>query len=65
MQTINKQQFRKYIENFDFTGLFNVLGWNYVSGKNPIKVNDQTFILNSVAEKSGVRPERYRITAPG
>lgn len=55
MSTINKQQFRKYIEDFDFTGLFNALGWNYLSEKNPLKINEQIFIINTVAEKSGFR----------
>jgi hypothetical protein len=55
MQTISKQQFRKYIEDFDFTSLFNVLGWNYLNEKNPVRINENTFIMYSVAEKSGFR----------
>jgi len=55
MPTISKKQFREYIEGFDFAGLFNVLGWNYVAGRNAVRVNDCTFTFNTVAEKSGFR----------
>lgn len=55
MQYINKKLFKEYIENFDFTNLFNQLGWNYINRQDPVKVNDYTFTFNSVAEKSGFR----------
>lgn len=55
MSYINKKQFKAHIENFDFTILFNQLGWNYINSRNQVKVNDETFTFDSVAEKSGFR----------
>ncbi len=52
---MNKQQFKQYIESFDFTNLFNQLGWNYIKEATPLKIKDETFSLLSVAEKSGFR----------
>jgi len=55
MPYISKKQFKQYIERYDFTNLFNQLGWNYVKHQDPVKVNDYTYKLHSVAEKSGFR----------
>lgn len=52
---ISKQKFREYIEGFDFTRLFNQLGWNYIKEENPVKIKDQLYMLKSAAEKSGFR----------
>ncbi|MDD3899136.1 MAG: hypothetical protein PHE82_09350, partial [Syntrophomonadaceae bacterium] len=55
MPYISKKQFKQYIENYDFTNLFNRLGWNYINHQDPVKVNDYTYNLHSIAEKSGFR----------
>lgn len=55
MSTINKNQFKNFIEQYDFTGLFNQLGWNYLDEETPVKLKDETFIFQAVAEKSGFR----------
>ena len=55
MPYISKKLFKQYIEKYDFTILFNQLGWNYVKHQDPVKINDYTYKLHSVAEKSGFR----------
>jgi len=55
MSTISKKQFKEYIENFDFTGLFNHLGWACLDEQTPVKLKEETYIFHSVAEKSGFR----------
>ncbi len=55
MSTISKKQFKQYIEDFDFVGLFNQLGWSYLDEKTPVKLKDETYIFHSVAEKGGFR----------
>lgn len=55
MQHITKQQFKQFVQSFDFTNLFNQLGWNYINEKHPVKIKDATYTLDSVAEKSGFR----------
>lgn len=52
---MNKQQFKQYIETFDFTTLFNLLGWAFIKETTPVKANEETYTLQSVAEKSGFR----------
>jgi hypothetical protein len=65
MSTINKKQFKQYIEEFDFTGLFNQLGWSYLDEQTPVKLNEETYLFHSVAEKGGFRilvfkPAKYQ-----
>jgi hypothetical protein len=55
MSSLNKKQFKQYIENFDFTVLFNHLGWSYLDEKTPVKLKEETFLFHSVAEKGGFR----------
>ena len=55
MSTISKKQFKQYIEVFDFTGLFNQLGWTYLDEQTPVKLKEETYIFHSVAEKGGFR----------
>ncbi len=52
---MTKQQFRQYINGFDFINLFNYLGWAYIKESSPIKVDAEIFTLQSIAEKSGFR----------
>ena len=55
MNAISKKQFKQLIKAFDFTNLFNLLGWNYITGQDMVKVGLETFTLQSVAEKRGFR----------
>jgi len=55
MNTISKKQFKQYIEDFDFTGLFNQLGWSYLDEPTQIKLKEETYFFHSVAEKGGFR----------
>lgn len=52
---LSKSQFKTYIRSFAFTELFNHLGWNYLQEEHPVNVDQFTFHLRSVAEKSGFR----------
>lgn len=52
---MNKQQFKQFIENFDFTSLFNQLGWNYLDEQTSVKLKEETYLFHSVAEKGGFR----------
>lgn len=71
MNAISKKQFKQLIKAFDFTNLFNLLGWNYITGQDMVKVGLETFTLQSVAEKedSGywyavrIAGDEYRTTA--
>mgnify|MGYP003794580689 FL=1 len=55
MSTISKKQFKQYIECFDFTGLFNQLGWTYLDEQTPVRLKEETYLFHSVAEKGGFR----------
>ena len=50
---MKKQLFKNYIQEFDFTTLFNELGWDSFTNQLPIAVNDDAFMLKGVAEKKG------------
>ena len=52
---MTKKQFNEFIERFDFIHLFNQLGWDAINHNTPVKVNDETFNLQTVAGKSGFR----------
>lgn len=52
---ITKQDFSGYIKQFRFRELFNEMGWNNDKTKQPIIVDDITFTLQAVAEKSGFK----------
>ena len=52
---LNKQQFARYIKEFNFRELFNDMGWNNDKTVQPIIVDDETFTLRSVAVKSGFK----------
>jgi hypothetical protein len=53
--SLSKQQFSHYVKAFDFKGLFNDMGWNYDKTTQPIAIDDYTYILSAVAEKSGFK----------
>ncbi len=48
---INRAKFDQRIKKFQFTELFNDLGWDHVDNEQTITVNDQIFELNAVAQK--------------
>ena len=55
MNTLSKKQFKSYIDSFDFTNLFNQLGWTFADDQFPVKLKEETYIFHSVAEKGGFR----------
>src|SRR3990172_3514550 len=55
MNALDKATFKRYIQAYDFTRLFNELGWNYLNEDLPKKVGDKTFLLKAVAHKEGFR----------
>jgi hypothetical protein len=52
---LSKQQFSDYIKQFNFLELFNDMGWNNDKTKQPIVVDNDTYTLQAVAEKSGFK----------
>lgn len=52
---ISKQDFSGYIKQFRFRELFNEMGWNNDKTKQNIIVDDITYTLQAVAEKSGFK----------
>src|SRR3990172_5412524 len=55
MNALDKITFKKYIQSFDFTTLFNELGWDYLNEDISKKAGDKTFSLKAVAHKEGFR----------
>lgn len=53
--SLTKQQFSEYIKNFKFRELFNDMGWNNDKTTLPIIIDNNTYTLQSVAEKSGFK----------
>ncbi|NLD92189.1 MAG: hypothetical protein GX639_05920, partial [Fibrobacter sp.] len=53
--SISKEDFSKYVQNFQFRELFNDMGWNNDRTKQPIIVNEKTYLIDGIAEKSGFR----------
>lgn len=52
---MTKQQFKEYINGFDFINLFNHFGWAFIKEITPIKIDADLYNLQSIAEKSGFR----------
>jgi hypothetical protein len=52
---LNKKEFSQYIREFNFRELFNEMGWNKDKTSEPITVDNITFLLKSVAQKSGFK----------
>lgn len=52
---LTKQQFSGFIKQFNFRELFNEMGWNNDKTIQPISVDNITFSLQAVAEKSGFK----------
>ena len=55
MNALDKVTFKKYIQSFDFTTLFNELGWDYLNEDLSKKAGDKIFSLKAVAHKEGFR----------
>ncbi len=53
--SLNKQEFSRYIREFNFRELFNEMGWNNDKTSQPITVDNHTFTLQAVAEKRGFK----------
>jgi hypothetical protein len=53
--SLSKQEFSNYIKQFKFRELFNDMGWKNDTQVQPIVVDNETYALQSVAEKSGFK----------
>ena len=62
---LNKQEFSRYIREFNFRELFNEMGWNNDKTSQPITVDNNTFTLQAVAEKRGFKILVCRPTSEG
>lgn len=53
--SLDKKDFSTYIRQFNFRELFNDMGWNNDKTNQPIVVDNETYTLQAVAEKSGFK----------
>jgi len=53
--TVSKQDFARYIREFNFHKLFIEMGWNNDNAKEPIVIDGFTYYIDSVAEKNGFK----------
>jgi len=53
--SLTKREFSNYIKQFNFRELFNDMGWNNDKTTQPIVVDNETYTLQAVAEKSGFK----------
>ncbi len=53
--SLDKKDFSTYIKQFKFRELFNDMGWNNDKTTQPIVVDNETYTLQAVAEKSGFK----------
>ena len=53
--SLTKKEFSDYIKQFNFRELFNDMGWNNDKTKQPIVVDNETYTLQAVGEKSGFK----------
>ncbi|GCD76956.1 hypothetical protein JCM31826_04380 [Thermaurantimonas aggregans] len=53
--SLDKKDFSNYIKQFKFRELFNEMGWNNDKTTQPIIVDNETYTLQAVAEKSGFK----------
>lgn len=52
---LSKIEFSNYIKQFNFRELFNDMGWNNDKTTQPIVVDNETYTLQAVGEKSGFK----------
>ncbi len=50
---MKKNRFSEYIRDFDFSNLFNELGWDNFNNNLPVAVNEDAFMLKGIVEKKG------------
>jgi hypothetical protein len=50
---MTKEQFSKYIGNFEFSELFREQGWNNFTAEYKFEIHDAIFSLSGVVEKKG------------
>lgn len=62
---LSKKEFTQYIRQFKFRELFNDMGWNKDKTNQPITIDNITFTLQGVAEKSGFKILLCNPTAEG
>jgi len=55
MNSISKQEFNDYINNFEFKKLFIEIGWNNDNVNEKILIENETYKLQTVVEKSGYK----------
>ena len=55
IMALTKIEFSNYIKQFNFRELFNDMGWNNDKTKQPIVVDNETYTLQAVGEKSGFK----------
>lgn len=53
--SLTKKEFSSYIKQFQFRELFNDMGWNNDKTKQPIAVDNATYTIQAVGEKSGFK----------
>ena len=53
--SLTQSEFVGYLKKFDFRTLFNEMGWNNDKTKHSIVIDDITFNIESVAEKSNFK----------
>ena len=52
---LTKKEFSNYIKHFNFREMFNDMGWNNDKTTQPIAVDNISYTLQAVAEKSGFK----------
>ena len=52
---LTKKDFSAYIKQFNFRELFNDMGWNNDKTTQQIAIDNNTYSLQAVAEKSGFK----------
>ena len=50
---MNREKIRKHLQAFEFDRLFNELGWDRANPKHTVRINDQSYELQAVAQKRG------------
>lgn len=50
---MKKNKFSEFIKDFDFSNLFNELGWDNFNNNLPVAVNEDAFMLKGIVEKKG------------
>ena len=53
--SLTKKEFSSYIKQFQFREMFNDMGWNNDKTTQPIGVDNATYTIQAVGEKSGFK----------